>query len=213
MRVECQEIESLLGLYVDNSLSEDQIAIVRSHLNTCEACALLSLEMEFTISLCRSFPELEPPPQLIQRVLQQTASSQHRTLTWVEYLLELVRPVYASPRFATGACVAVISLSIVMNALGVDFNHIPWRDLTLSNVVNNLNRSVNVAYDNGLRRLNDLKILYRIQSKIEELSGSEETQPPQKVVPAEKPTEHPQQNSATEHLIAAKALRSGELRL
>jgi hypothetical protein len=32
-----------------------------------------------------------------------------------------------------------------------------WSDLSVRNVVNSVNRSVNIAYDNGLRRLNDLK--------------------------------------------------------
>lgn len=212
MKVECREAEDLLGLYVDNSLSEAQLAIVRSHLNTCEACALQALEVEFTISLCRSFPELEPPPHLIKQVLQHTTSPQ-QTLSWMEYLMELIRPLYASPRFATGACVAALSLSIVMNALGLEFNQIRWRDLTPRNVVDSLNRSVNVAYDNGLRRLNDLKILYQIQSKIEELRGSNETETKEKTEPETKPKERSHQNLMTERLIAVKASSPRHLKL
>jgi|SoiMethySBSTD1v2_1073268.scaffolds.fasta_scaffold06945_9 hypothetical protein len=211
MKVECLEIENILGLYVEGGLAESQSAIVRAHLSTCEACALLVLEMEFTISLCKEFPELEPPPRLIEKVLQETVGL-HQSLSWREYLRELFRPVYASPRFATGACLAAISFSIVMNALGVNLGEVRWSQITPRNVVDGLNRTVNVAYDNSMRRLNDLKILYQLQSKIEELRTDEgEAEKPSETEP--KPKERLQQNSATEHRIALRALVNSAVKL
>ena len=211
MKVECLEIENILGLYVEGGLAESQSAMVRAHLNTCEACALLVLEMEFTISLCKEFPELEPPPRLIEKVLQETVGL-HQSLSWREYLRELFRPVYASPRFATGACLAAISFSIVMNALGVNLGEVRWSQITPRNVVDGLNRTVNVAYDNSMRRLNDLKILYQLQSKIEELRTDEgEAEKPSETEP--KPKERLQQNSATEHRIALRALVNSAVKL
>jgi Putative zinc-finger len=211
MKVECLEIENILGLYVEGGLVESQSAVVRAHLSTCEACALLVLEMEFTISLCKEFPELEPPPRLIEKVLQETIGL-HQSLSWKEYLRELFRPVYASPRFATGACLAAISFSIVMNALGVNLGEVRWSQITPRNVVDGLNRTVNVAYDNSMRRLNDLKILYQLQSKIEELRTDEgEPEKPSETEP--KPKERLQQNSATEHRIALRALVNSAVKL
>jgi Putative zinc-finger len=211
MKVECLEIENILGLYVEGGLVESQSAVVRAHLSTCEACALLVLEMEFTISLCKEFPELEPPPRLIEKVLQETIGL-HQSLSWKEYLRELFRPVYASPRFATGACLAAISFSMVMNALGVNLGEVRWSQITPRNVVDGLNRTVNVAYDNSMRRLNDLKILYQLQSKIEELRTDEgEPEKPSETEP--KPKERLQQNSATEHRIALRALVNSAVKL
>ena len=92
-------------------------------MNSCEACALLLLEMEFTLSLCRTYPELEPPPWLVKKVLRQT-TGQYQSLSWMEYFLELFRPLYTSPRFATGACLAAVSFFIVMNAFGMKFRQI-----------------------------------------------------------------------------------------
>jgi len=211
MKVECLEIENILGLYVEGGLAESQSAMVRAHLSTCEACALLVLEMEFTISLCKEFPELEPPPRLIEKVLQETVGL-HQSLSWREYLRELFHPVYASPRFATGACLAAISFSIVMNALGVNLGEVRWSEITPRNVVDGLNRTVNVAYDNSMRRLNDLKILYQLQSKIEELRTDEgEAEKPSESEP--KPKERLQQNSATEHRIALRVLVNSAVKL
>ena len=211
MKVECLEVENILGLYVEGGLAESQSAMVRAHLSSCEACALLALEMEFTISLCKEFPELEPPPRLIEKVLQETIGL-HQSLSWREYLRELFRPVYASPRFATGACLAAISFSIVMNALGVNLGEVRWSQITPRNLVDGLNRTVNVAYDNSMRRLNDLKILYQLQSKIEELRTDDgEPEKPSETEPKTK--ERLQQNSATEHRIALRVLVNSAVKL
>jgi hypothetical protein len=211
MKVECLEVENILGLYVEGGLAESQSAMVRAHLSTCEACALLALEMEFTISLCKEFPELEPPPRLVEKVLQETIGL-HQSLSWREYLRELLRPLYASPRFATGACLAAISFSIVMNALGVNLGEVRWSQITPRNIVDGLNRTVNVTYDNSMRRLNDLKILYQLQSKIEELRTDDgEPEKPSETEPKTK--ERLQQNSATEHRIALRVLVNSAVKL
>ena len=211
MKVECNEVENFLGLYAEGGLSETQSAMVRAHLSTCEPCALLALEMEFTISLCREFPELEPPPRLIERVLRETIGP-HQSLSWMEYLRELFQPLYASPRFATGACLAAISFSIVMNALGVNLGEVRWSEITPRTVVDSLNRTANVAYDIGMRRLNDLKILYQIQSKIEELQ-TDDSQPEKPSDGEPKRKDRLQENSATEHRIAFRALVSSAAKL
>ena len=210
MKVECHEVENSLGLYAEGGLSEAQSAMVRAHLSTCQACALLALEMEFTISLCKEFPELEPPPRLIERILQETIGPR-QSLSWTEYLRELFQPLYASPRFATGACLAAISFSIVMNALGVNLGEVRWSEITPRTVVDGLNRTANVAYDIGMRRLNDLKILYQLQSKIEELRTDDGE--PEKPSEAEPKTKRLQENSATEHRIAFRALVSSVAKL
>ena len=211
MKVECHEVESFLGLYAEGGLNETQSALVHAHLSTCEACALLVLEMEFTISLCREFPELDPPPRLIDRVLQETIGQQ-LSLSWTEYLRELFRPLYASPRFATGACLAAVSFSIVMNALGVNLREVRWSEITPRTVVDGLNRTANVAYDNGIRRLNELKILYQIQSKIEELRTDDGQ--PEKASESDSNTKgRLQENSGIGHRIALRALVSSPAKL
>jgi hypothetical protein len=76
---------------------------------------------------------------------------------------------------------AAISMSIVFNALGVNFSTLSLSDLTPRNLMERIDRVINIAYDNGLRRLNDLKILYQIQSRLDELNiqGEEEKKVPQ----------------------------------
>lgn len=182
MMADCFEIQNHLTDYMDDRLSEAALQAVRAHLNGCESCSILLLEMQYTLRLCKDYPELEPPPALLEKILAQT-TGQYKFLSWKDYLRELVRPLFASPRFATGALLAAISLSVVFNGLGVNLTSMSLSDLTPRNLVEKVDRVINIAYDNGLRRLNDLKILYQIQSRLEELKiqGEEKN-----VVPLEK---------------------------
>jgi len=199
MRMECHEIEQSLGQYRETGLESATVESIRSHLDSCEACSLLLKEVQNALSLSKSFPELEFPSGLVQSILGQT-SGQYQSLSWVQYLGELIRPLYSSPKFATGACLAVISFAIVMIAFGINLTRIDWADLTPKTVLDNLHRTAYLAYDSGVRRINDLKILYQIQSKIEELRTreAETTNNPEE---KSKESNKPQENSATEHLI------------
>src|SRR5438309_1033928 len=101
MRMECHEIEQSLSEYLEDSLEPSAVQNIRSHLDSCEACSLLLREMQNALSLCKSFPELDLPSGLVEKILVQT-SGRYQSLSWTEYLLELIRPLYSSPKFATG---------------------------------------------------------------------------------------------------------------
>ena len=199
MRTECDEIEQSLSEYLENSLEPSAAQNIRSHLDSCEACSLLLKEMQNALFLCKSFPESDCPSGLVESIIVQT-SGRYQLLSWIDYLRELIGPLYSSPKFATGACLAAISFAMVMNAFGINLTRIEWTDLTPKAVLDNLHRTVYLAYDSGVRRINDLKILYQIQSKIEELTSkeAETTNHPEK---KSKESNKPEQNSATEPLM------------
>jgi Putative zinc-finger len=200
--MKCDEVELNLSDFLEHNLAESDLRNVQMHLDLCAACSLLFKEMQTTLALCGSYPQLEPPPRLVEGILAQTFG-RYQSLSWVEYLREMFRPIYSTPRFALGACVAVISFTIVMNAFGVKLNHIKWSDLRPKSLLQNVNRTVYLAYDNGVRRINDLRILYQIQSKIDEIR-SEQAETPNNPGKKAKETSRPQENSATEHLIGEK---------
>ena|SRR5437016_2877220 len=206
MRTECDEIEQSLSEYLENSLEPSAAQNIRSHLDSCEACSLLLKEMQNALFLCKSFPESDCPSGLVESIIVQT-SGRYQLLSWIDYLRELIGPLYSSPKFATGACLAAISFAMVMNAFGINLTRIEWTDLTPKAVLDNLHRTVYLAYDSGVRRINDLKILYQIQSKIEELRTreAETTANPEE---KSKQSNKPEENSATEHFIVLSRWRS-----
>jgi hypothetical protein len=208
-RIDCLEVEQLLSDFLENRLKEEALQRVRTHLGSCDSCRGLLKDMQFGLTLCRSFPELEPPARLVDEILDRT-SGRYQSLSWKEYLLELFRPLYSSPKFATGTCLAAISFLMVMNAFGIHRARMGWADLSPKVLFGNIHRTAYLAYDNGVRRINDLKILYQIQSKIDELRTreAETTDKPQ-----EKPkeTRKPKETSSTEYLVARRDLASSAL--
>jgi hypothetical protein len=213
MKVDCFEVQNHLTDYIDGRLNEAVLQEVRAHLNSCEACSLLLLEIQYTLRLCKDYPELEPPPALLAKIMAQT-TGEYEFLSWGDYLRELFRPLYASPRFAAGALLAAISMSIVFNALGVNLSSLSLSDLAPRNLMERVDRVINIAYDNGLRRLNDLRILYQIQSRLEELKiqGEEEN-----AVPREKGKKKEGsglfENSSVHPMIAGNADHTEQLNL
>src|SRR5215471_16605548 len=146
--IECLEVELLLSDFLENRLEETTLRTVRLHLHSCDTCGGLVKEMQRALALCRAFPELEPPAHLVDAILDQT-SDHHQSLSWKEYLHELFRPLYASPKFAAGTCLAALSFLMVMNAFGIHFDKISWSDLNPKVLVGNIHRTAYLAYDNG----------------------------------------------------------------
>jgi hypothetical protein len=210
MRLECQEIEEYFSDYLDNTLQPDLMVQVREHLQRCSSCLDLMNEVKRTLAICEELPQLEPPPRLIEQILIKT-SGKVQTLSWIEYLRDIFRPFYASPRFATGVGLAAVSVGLVLNSLGVDFSRlsqIRLSDLTPQALYRNVEHSVNLAYDNGVRRLNDLKLLYEIQQRIDELRSQTGKKAGEKDKTTVQPPQRPDNSaSALEYLMAEQVFQ------
>jgi len=209
MRLECQEIEEYFSDYLDNALQLDLMAQVREHLQRCSSCLDLMNEVKRTLAICEELPQLEPPPRLIEQILIKT-SGKVQTLSWIEYLRDIFRPFYASPRFATGVGLAAVSVGLVLNSLGVDFSRlsqIRLSDLTPQALYRNVEQSVNLAYDNGVRRLNDLKLLYEIQQRIDELRSQTKKTGEKDKTTVQPPQRPDNSASAIEYLMAEQVFQ------
>ena len=207
--IDCLEVEQLLSDFLESRLKVEVLQNVRAHLDSCVACGVLLNDVQYGLTLCASFPVIEPPSGLVDEILDRT-SGRYQSLSWKEYLLELFRPLYSSPKFATGTCLAAISFAIVMNAFGIQITRLGWADLNPKVLFGNIHRAAYLAYDSGVRRINDLKILYQIQVKIDEIRAreSETTNRPQQ---KSKETRNPKETSSTEYLVARHTLANRAL--
>jgi hypothetical protein len=206
MRVECQEMEQYFSDYLENSLEGENLHLLSQHLRECQPCHELLNEMKSTLLLCEQMPELEPPDRLIKQILAQTIGPME-SFSLLDYLKDIFRPVYTSPRFATGTFLAAISLGIVLNSLGVNWSslgQLSLSSLTPQAMFQNFQHTVNVAYDNGVRRINDLKVLYEIQLKIDEFRSQTAQSPGSSgQKPAARSEEKPQNSSSSSEFLSA----------
>lgn len=206
MRVECQEMEQYFSDYLDNSLEGAPLELLREHLKECRPCHELLNELKTTLALCERMPELEPPERLIKQILAGTTGPVEN-FSLLDYLKELCRPFYRSPRFASGTLAAAISFAFVLNALGVTWSslaQVRLSSLKPQAIFQSFQHSVNVAYDNGVRRINDLRLLYEIQLKIDEFRNQAAQSPAR---PGQKSSTHsedkPQSSASSTEFLSA----------
>ncbi|MBW8873805.1 MAG: zf-HC2 domain-containing protein [Acidobacteria bacterium] len=69
----CNEALDLLEPYVDGDLSPAEAARLRSHLESCPACAAELALAERIQRELRSLPQLDCPPEIVERVRRQGA--------------------------------------------------------------------------------------------------------------------------------------------
>ena len=86
----CYEIEELLSLYIENSLTPEEKQKVENHLRDCSGCrSLLSSLNEVTETL-HGFPEFEMKPQTLES-LHRISMKKRKFQSFSEFLL---RPAF-----------------------------------------------------------------------------------------------------------------------
>ena len=122
----CGELEILLCDYLDGGLDGEAARGVEAHLETCAACAELARDSRAATAFFERVADVEPPPQLLARILTETASGRHGRLGgargiggWFENLLAPV----LQPRLVMGMALTVVSFTMMARCAGVSPRH------------------------------------------------------------------------------------------
>ena len=76
----CGELDILLCDYLDGTLSPGEARSVEAHLEGCPVCAEMARDARRAMAFMERAAEIEPPPQLMTRILHETASGRHGRL-------------------------------------------------------------------------------------------------------------------------------------
>lgn len=185
MTVQCADFEDRLTDFMDGTLAASEQEAAAAHLGVCGSCRALLGEVEATLMLCRQAEELEPPADLVEIILEQTIG-RRRQLTWLEQARAWMRPVI-EPRFALSFAMALFSVSLVINALGISLRDVRVSDLNPANIVRRIDSTAHLTYGRGVKFVNDLRVVYEIQSRlrITRPPAEEEQRPEEPKKPAE----------------------------
>ncbi len=66
--MDCRQFEQLISEYLDGALSEERAEAFVAHLFSCAACRALLEDVQAALELCRSVEEVEPSPDLDERL-------------------------------------------------------------------------------------------------------------------------------------------------
>ena len=173
------EIENLASDYLEGGLDQVRQAQVEEHLEACASCRELVEDVRSAIQTCHAAEEVLPPPWLIANILRATLGEKPPSL--LEQLGALTG-LFRQPRFAYGVAMAVLSISVIVNASGVKLQKLSFEDLNPATWYNQVNRAGHLFYAHAEKFYYDLRIVYEIESRFRDAQvyRGHEQAPPEK---------------------------------
>lgn len=197
MTFKCMEVESRVSELVEGGLAAAEQQAAEAHLADCARCRLLVEEVRQGLALCREVGEEELPLGLVTRILAQT-SGRAPAPGWLDRLRAWLRPA-VEPRFALSFAMALFSVSLVINAAGISLRDVRLGDLSPMNLGRRLDRSAHLTYARTVKFVNDLRVVYEIQSRLQiSRPQREEESTPEQPKKTEDPKSQSPRNSADE---------------
>src|SRR5277367_611128 len=184
----CTLTEERLSDLLDASLLPDEAAAYSAHAAGCARCAKLVAQVGGLVTRMQRSALVEEPPELVGKILDATLGPRKQTKLspgWSGWLSAIWQP-----RFAMGLVTAAASLVIVAHALGSTAGKSGMNPV---NLVRGANRQAHLTYAHGVKFVNDLRVVYEIQSR---LSSQPESLSEPISVPATRPSGGPQPGQA-----------------
>jgi hypothetical protein len=158
----CEQIEGRLSDYLDELLSPDERQEFSAHARGCARCAPLVANVGGIVAQIRQLEPPVPPADLIPRILASTLGPRTARKGWMGWLLPLWQP-----RFALGIASVVASFSIVLYSTQGHAARPALASLNPINFYRTADRHAHLAYARSVKFVNDLRLVYEIQSRLQ----------------------------------------------
>src|ERR1700683_4875289 len=206
----CTLTEERLSDYLEGKLSPAEAAAFSAHMASCANCTETVVQVSRLVNQMHKLEMVEEPPQLIAKILDATLGPRTQKESWRQWFGWI--SVVWQPRFAMGLAAAMASVFIVSNAAGFTPAKLKKADLSPANVLRSANRQAHLTYARGAKFVNDLRVVYEIQSKLqpepETLPVSTPAPTPEKENDSHPPNSIPQQKSQTSPIPSRTQVRN-----
>ncbi len=172
----CAELELLLCDYLDGTLPEEPRRQLEQHLSACAVCAETARDAAAAVAYLRQVPAVEPPPQLVTRILFELEGRRERLpprrglKAWLGRLAEPV----LQPRFAMGMAMTILSLSMLGRFAGISVRQIQPADLSPARLWQAVDDKVHRAWARAVKFYESMRLVYEVRSRLRELTAPEE---------------------------------------
>src|SRR5580700_6071615 len=161
----CKISDERLSEYLDGKLSPDDASAFAMHTASCADCAQLVAQVGGLVGQMHQLAEIEEPPQLIQNILDATIGPHTQKAGWKKWFTWV--PILRQPRFAMGLVTVAASLTIVIHSTGITPAKLKRADLSPASLFRSANRQVHLTYARSAKFVNDLRVVYEIQSRLQ----------------------------------------------
>lgn len=183
----CADLEALMCDYVDGTLRPAEKAVVERHLSECVACAALARDAAAAVTFVERAADVEPPPELVTRILFQIPTHQQtrsQPLAGLGKLLGRLAHPILRPRFAMGMAMTILSFSMLGRFAGISPRQLTPADLHPVKVWQALDDRVHRAWERARKFYASLRVVYEVQSQLREWTQQEEEEDRRAVPPS-----------------------------
>lgn len=160
----CAIAEERLTDYLDGVLTPEEAAAFSAHTAGCASCARMLAEVSHLVSQMELVEQLEPPAHLTAKILDSTLGPRAEASDWRGWF-DWMSLVW-QPRFGMGLATVAASLAIVFHAVVPSGGKVTLASLSPLSVVRSANRQVHLTYAHGVKFVNDLRVVYEIESRL-----------------------------------------------
>lgn len=159
----CTVTEERLSDVLDGALASGEQTAFSAHASQCEGCAQMVARVGAMVRGLHTLAPAEEPPYLVAKILRGTlgARASERTAErWLAWLLGI-----GQARFAMGVATVAVFLAIVLHVAAPRMQNVKAADLHPVTVARAVNRQAHLTYSRGVKFVNDLRVVYEIQSR------------------------------------------------
>ncbi|MGA3293976.1 MAG: zf-HC2 domain-containing protein [Candidatus Acidiferrales bacterium] len=160
----CTATEERLSDFLEGTLVPEEAAAFSAHIAGCLTCARIVAQVGGLLSRMQQLAPVQEPALLAGRILDATLGPPTRVRGWRQWFGWV--PTIWQPRFAMGVATAAASFVILFHAVVPDARSVSLADFKLAALMRTANRQVHLSYARGAKFVNDLRVVYEIQSRL-----------------------------------------------
>ncbi|HEX5422603.1 MAG TPA: zf-HC2 domain-containing protein [Candidatus Acidoferrales bacterium] len=172
----CTLTEERLSDFLEGQLSNGESAALEAHREHCARCTDLVDRMRDLLTGMHGLEFVEEPAHLQARILDATLGPRPKKEGWRRWFAWM--PMLWRPRFAIGLATVAACGLIVIQAGGVLPTKMHKANVNPTDIVRSINRQAHLTYAQGVRFVNNLRVVYEIESRLD-------SQNPQQQSPAQ----------------------------
>ncbi len=113
----CARFETVLSDFMANRLQKPVMAAAQEHLEKCPQCRELLEEVAQLKGQLHDFPVVQPPADLVDRILLRTTGRPEPRSIWKGLILPTLQP-FLTQRYAFATVMLFVFLSLMVNIVG-----------------------------------------------------------------------------------------------